>query len=416
MKRTRLIAVGACAIDTVLTVPHFPEEDSKLCASSLTRRRGGNCPNTLEVLQQLTQLERDDKSSSPVITTELVPELFLIATLPSRKSAQISLIDSSFDRSHISTNTTTSPMHTPTSSGIAQAPRVDLSHCVYREDFTEPVSSYIISSQSTSSRTIMNHNTLPEMTREEFVSLTRDLLRPSPVEAFDQVWFHFEGRIPDTTLDCIRYLRDHDIFKAKANPPEISTSQLNLKISVEVEKPGRPGLQDLAHEADVVFYSKAWTRSQNYETAEMCLRQQAEVLSAKSSSSGSHNGGRLLICPWGAQGASALVLPRRSSSSSPTDLEEEWLKAKSAEIFNSPAYVSPNRPIIDTTGAGDTFIAGILFGLLCRGAQTPENIRSWSLQQTLDFANALAGRKILQDGFRGLAELVRPLRDVFDSQ
>ena len=30
------------------------------------------------------------------------------------------------------------------------------------------------------------------------------------------------------------------------------------RISVEVEKPGRPGLQELAAEADVVFYSKSW--------------------------------------------------------------------------------------------------------------------------------------------------------------
>lgn len=30
------------------------------------------------------------------------------------------------------------------------------------------------------------------------------------------------------------------------------------RISVEVEKPGRDGLAELAAEADVVFYSKTW--------------------------------------------------------------------------------------------------------------------------------------------------------------
>jgi ketohexokinase len=29
---------------------------------------------------------------------------------------------------------------------------------------------------------------------------------------------------------------------------------------VEVEKPGREGLQELAQEADVVFYSKTWAQ------------------------------------------------------------------------------------------------------------------------------------------------------------
>jgi hypothetical protein len=33
-----------------------------------------------------------------------------------------------------------------------------------------------------------------------------------------------------------------------------------IKISVEVEKPGRQGLQELAAEADVVFYSKSWAQ------------------------------------------------------------------------------------------------------------------------------------------------------------
>lgn len=31
-----------------------------------------------------------------------------------------------------------------------------------------------------------------------------------------------------------------------------------MKISVEVEKPGREGLERLVAEADVVFYSKSW--------------------------------------------------------------------------------------------------------------------------------------------------------------
>lgn len=47
------------------------------------------------------------------------------------------------------------------------------------------------------------------------------------------------------TLACIRHIRDR---------------YPNSKISVEVEKPGREGLQELAEEADVVFYSKSWAQ------------------------------------------------------------------------------------------------------------------------------------------------------------
>lgn len=52
-----------------------------------------------------------------------------------------------------------------------------------------------------------------------------------------------QGRIPDQTLDCIRLLR---------------SVLPQAQISVEVEKPGREGLRELAAEADVVFYSRSW--------------------------------------------------------------------------------------------------------------------------------------------------------------
>jgi ketohexokinase len=55
--------------------------------------------------------------------------------------------------------------------------------------------------------------------------------------------FRQQGRVPETTLECITHLRK--------SAPE-------ARISVEVEKPGRQGLQELAAEADVVFYSKSW--------------------------------------------------------------------------------------------------------------------------------------------------------------
>ena len=52
-----------------------------------------------------------------------------------------------------------------------------------------------------------------------------------------------QGRIPEVTLGCMLYLRQH--FPA-------------IKVSVEVEKPARVGLTELAAQADVVFYSKSW--------------------------------------------------------------------------------------------------------------------------------------------------------------
>ncbi|PYH77537.1 pfkB family kinase [Aspergillus uvarum CBS 121591] len=305
-----LVAVGACYLDTILTTPHYPGEDEKLRASNISRRRGGNCPNTLEVLQQLVA-----HGSS---TAQL--SLNLVAILPARSSAASQQIRAAFE------------------------PHVNMDHCIYREELTEPASSYIFKSQATGSRTIVNYNELPEMTVDEFVTIA-DTLGPTVS------WFHFEGRIPEVTLSCIHYLRRHF--------PSVT-------ISVEVEKPGRPGLQDLAKEADVIFYSKSWAQGNGYQSAEQCVQEQSSLTKKAS----------LLCCTWGEHGAVALSTATK-------------------DVIHQPAYTAPDLHIMDTIGAGDSFNAGMLYALLCQRDE-------WSLSQKLSFANRVAGMKVSQEGFSGL--------------
>lgn len=95
-------------------------------------------------------------------------------------------------------------------------------------------------------RTIISTNPLQEMTVEEFTTAIFPLITPDLRKDKDQVWIHFEGRIPEVLLECVRWLRDnygyHDV----------------VKVSVECEKPERTGMKDVAALADVVFYSKEW--------------------------------------------------------------------------------------------------------------------------------------------------------------
>lgn len=53
-----------------------------------------------------------------------------------------------------------------------------------------------------------------------------------------------------------------------------------------------------------------------------------------------------------------------------------------------------------TVGAGDTFIAGMLYANMA-------HYQEWSLSRKLKFANELAGRKVVQEGFSGLGELMK---------
>jgi ketohexokinase len=78
---------------------------------------------------------------------------------------------------------------------------------------------------------------------------------------------------------------------------------------VEVEKPGRDGLQELAMEADIVFYSKTWAQvssylfilwqltklrqNSGYNSAEECLQEQSSLTRNAYNSPSSSNKYRL---------------------------------------------------------------------------------------------------------------------------
>ncbi|KAM7209159.1 Ketohexokinase [Naviculisporaceae sp. PSN 640] len=340
-----LILVGACYMDTILTVPFFPEEDSKLRATGLQVRRGGNCPNTLEVFQQLLSSPpylEGGRSESPVR-----PVPYLVSPLPDREALATKKILDSFGKQ--SDDSKGGGSHDARKSRSV----INFDHCLYRDGHQEPASSYIIRNAATQSRTIVNYNDLAEMTTDEFVGIANTFAE-QPDGSGQESWWHFEGRIPTTTLQCIRYLR-------QVLP--------RSRISVEVEKPNREGLDRLAAEADVVFYSRTWAENRGYAGPEACLTGQA-----------TSPGPSLMLCTWGEHGASGLF---RSG-------EGEW------EYMQYRAKLSEGSiSVVDTIGAGDTFIAGMLFGLVCHA-------HDWSQQERLAFATELATRKVQIDGFVGL--------------
>ncbi|KAG7127916.1 Ketohexokinase like protein [Verticillium longisporum] len=328
-----IVLVGACYLDTILSVPRYPREDEKLRATELQVRRGGNCPNSLQVLRQLLAAE-GALASRPASETQL----HLVSPLPQRDSPATEQMLASFGR--------------------GPSPPVDFDHCLFRAGHMAPASCYVLRSAATGSRTIVNSNKLPDMTVREFAAIVTAMTGRAGGGRGDagtgrdagRWWWHFEGREPATTLACMRVLRR-----------ELGESVL---ISVEVEKPGREGLRALAAEADVAFFSKSWAEDCGYTSSEACLLGERPARAF------------LAFCTWGAAGAASLSLGEDA-------------------CVHHPARV-PNGDVVDTVGAGDTFIACVLYGLAHRC--------DWlNREAVLGFAVDTATLKVQREGFDGLA-------------
>ncbi|MCG6861835.1 MAG: PfkB family carbohydrate kinase [Chromatiaceae bacterium] len=215
---------------------------------------------------------------------------------------------------------------------------INTSACVRYTHGCTPTS-YVVLSRASGSRTILHYRDLPELTAADFAQV--------PLDGFD--WVHFEGRDPKETAsmmqDCVGRLP-------------------GIGISLEVEKP-RPGIETLFALPNVLIFSRHYARSRGCTDPRRFLCDQWD-----------HTGARLLILPWGEEGA--------------------YAQLRGEEI----CYAPPHTPglVIDTLGAGDVFNALVLDGLLA-GRSLPTLLRC---------CNALAGFKC---GILGLDDLVVSARE-----
>ncbi|MDA3878306.1 MAG: PfkB family carbohydrate kinase [Halothiobacillus sp.] len=211
---------------------------------------------------------------------------------------------------------------------------IDLSHAV-RIGYGHAPTSYITLNRVTGSRSIVHFRDLPEYDVSPFLKID---LNP-----FD--WLHFEGRHCMDTAAMLAWTR-------KLHP--------EMPISLEVEKE-RPFLDQLFPFPDVVFFSRAFALGRGFAQPEAFLAEAATWAPQA-----------VLILGWGAAGA--------------------YLRDPTQTGLNAHIPSTPVDSVVDTIGAGDTLIAGVIHGRLDR--------MTWP--DALTFGVRLAEKKIAQSGFENL--------------
>ncbi|KAJ3734300.1 hypothetical protein DFJ43DRAFT_1115862 [Lentinula guzmanii] len=296
-KPLRILASGTLFLTHTLAVPCHPAPSTVIRASSVTTFRGGSASSVLALLAQF---------SSPV-------DPILVASLGGSDEGRMLIKE-------------------------LESEGVNTRYCKVWPDSGVP-SAWVIQATENDTRTVINHNPLPDITHEEFVSLLGPLLVPenyymysspspsptlttapgqttSPLNQspntlnpntpapFD--WIHFEGRSVKTTLNNIagldslareRKWRSHCVF------------------SVDVGRRSRQGIEALIPHADVLFLNEHYAQMHypNYATTP-----RAFLLSLMSIAS-PH---ALLIAHWGTEGAAALSLPTKEYFQSSGWVEE----------------------------------------------------------------------------------------------
>ncbi|KAL2913707.1 hypothetical protein HK105_206723 [Polyrhizophydium stewartii] len=368
-----VVVVGAVYQDVILHVDRFPDEDTKKRAQRVEYRRGGNGGNTLAVLAQLHSL-------APAYAMQLS----MAAAFPGSPPAAAS-----------SPPDAASPPPPSDPATLATSPVADLlsrsvhlGASVFRGPGTPQPAAFIIATPT--SRTIINQNDLHDLQAAEFSARAlpriEACLRSHPRS---RAWVHFEGRSVDQISGMAAAL--HGLRRALADPHIPDALLGRLTISIEFEKPDRDGLAELLPLADVCFFSKLWAARHGPAAAsEDQARTPALYLAhLAAGTSAAHLAHAVaphahLFATWGEAGA----YYARAASAQPTSTD-------AAPVAHAPA---PPIAAVDTIGAGDTFIAGTIFGMAALHLDGPDAAR---------FAVRLASAKCAQHGFDGIEPAAR---------
>jgi ketohexokinase len=161
---------------------------------------------------------------------------------------------------------------------------------------------------------------------------------------------HFEGRNVEEVKKMISFIRRSDPMR-------------EIKISIELELAKNELLDLLNQDVDIFFVERDFVSLLNCTNIDETIKVIAQRVHSTA----------IVICPWAESGAKAI-------------------DNQNKQICSSPAF-KPKTGVVDTLGAGDTFLAATLFAL---------QILNYKLQEAIEFGCRVAGAKCGAHGFQHL--------------
>ncbi|KAL7271365.1 hypothetical protein RUND412_005888 [Rhizina undulata] len=325
--RFHILAIGAIYQDVVLRVPTYPAEDTKLRATSQERRLGGNVINTLTVLHEI--LDRDFTPAGESWGMWIVSSVGREGGFVSQELEKRGVV------------------------GLLQ-----------RHEGVEMATAYIISADS-GSRSIVTVNSVPDPT---YAQLSWQVLSPlgSSFGLKGYSWYHIEGRNCEAVLELFR----KDLGRQEG------------MVSVELERPGRSGIEALLEYADVIFVSELYCKSSVPADSYSNDSEMVETFLKKFPKGPWSQSGFITL---GSRGC-VVFRSRPAFDTDGTGIPWFWWKVPCPPL-------GAGERIVETSGAGDTFVAAVIYAMGVWKMLPVEAAR---------VGNVVAGRKCCRSGFRGV--------------
>ncbi|TFY50717.1 hypothetical protein EVG20_g11367, partial [Dentipellis fragilis] len=261
-KPLRIVAAGTLFLTHTLALPAYPEPASSTRAHAYTRTRNGSACTVLAMLAQLR--------------SRGIEKCLLVASLGGNADGREVVRD-------------------------LESAGVSTKYCKVWEGVGVP-GAWILHAANTGSQTVINHNPLPDITHEEFVSLLGPLLAPEnyPPPALERHRLpHHPPARPSLSPD---QLHIHQPQSTLTRRP--LTGYTLRAVRLDVGRRAKQGVEALIPHADVLFLNKHYAQAHSpaYASTPRAFLLSLTALAPPHA---------LLVAYWGAEGAAALSVPTR---------------------------------------------------------------------------------------------------------